>query len=205
MSPSPSSIVGVFAFVLCLSHIADGSGGPDDLAAHVDGTALPQPDRLIAIGDLHGDLQALKGALRVAGVLHARRDVWIGGSTVVVQVGDQLDRGDDELAILALIRKLQVQARSAGGALHVLLGNHEHLASTTQGFRYATQGTYENFARWEEVCREKGRLSAKQYDENHCALFKGPLMCPGNDMQCQVLLANAPPLRLWACGGSTVG
>jgi hypothetical protein len=93
---------------------------------------------------------------------------------------------DDELAILALIRKLQTQARAAGGALHVLYGNHEHLASTTQGFRYATKGTYENFARWEEVCREKGRLSTAQYDDNHCELFQGPLMCPGDDMQCQV-------------------
>ena len=180
----------LLTLLLCLAHFADGLDGPDNLSAHVDGTALPQPDRLVAIGDVHGDLQALKGALRVAGVLHAKRDEWIGGRTVVVQVGDQLDRGDDELAILALIRKLQVQARLAGGAMHVLYGNHEHLASTTQGFRYATQGTYENFARWEEICREKGRLTAAQYDENHCALYKGPLMCPGDDMQCQVTMCK---------------
>jgi hypothetical protein len=146
----------------------------------------------VAIGDIHGDLQALKVALRTAGVLHATRDTWIGGRTVVVQVGDQLDRGDDELAILALIRKLQRQAKHAGGALHVLFGNHEHIASSTQGFRYATKGTYANFARWEAVCREKGRLSAKEFDEHHCELYQGPLMCPMQDHQCQAVIQRVP-------------
>ena len=77
---------------LCLSRAADGTDSADGLAAHVDGTALPQPERLVAVGDVHGDLQALKGALRLAGVLHAKKDVWTGGRTVVVQVGYQLDR-----------------------------------------------------------------------------------------------------------------
>jgi hypothetical protein len=72
----------------------------------MDGTALPQPKRLVAIGDIHGDLIALKVALRTAGVLHATRDTWIGGRTVVVQVGDQLDRGDDELAKMQLKKVL---------------------------------------------------------------------------------------------------
>ncbi len=129
---------------------------------------------------------------RIAGVLHRKRDEWIGGRTVVVQVGDQLDRGDDELAILALIRKLQLQAKRAGGALHVLYGNHEHIASGMQGFRYATKGTYDNFARWEEVCREKGRLSAKEYDQNHCELYHGPLMCPENDVKCRQIIDRVP-------------
>lgn len=40
------------------------------------------------------------------------------------QVGDILDRGDQELPILYFLERLQHQAAAAGGALHVLNGNH---------------------------------------------------------------------------------
>ena len=46
--------------------------------------------------------------------------VWHG-----MQVGDQLDRGDHELEILYFLERLQREAARAGGALHVLNGNHE--------------------------------------------------------------------------------
>jgi hypothetical protein len=95
-------------------------------------SVLPQPDRLIAIGDLHGDLGATKKVLRLVGVLHEKTDEWIGGKTVVVQIGDQLDRGDDEIDILALLYKLRRQAEAAGGGFHVLLGNHETMTASDQ-------------------------------------------------------------------------
>ena len=87
-----------------------------------------------AIGDLHGDAVATRRALRLAGVLHPQRDAWTGGQTVVVQVGDQLDRGDDELEVLNLLHRLSQQATAAGGALHVLCGNHEMMAAN--GYLY---------------------------------------------------------------------
>jgi hypothetical protein len=40
-------------------------------------------------------------------------------------VGDILDRGDQEVPILYYFEALQRQAAAAGGALHVLNGNHE--------------------------------------------------------------------------------
>lgn len=41
-------------------------------------------------------------ALKYAGVLQDDNDrpVWIGGNTVVVQLGDVLDRGDNEIGAL---------------------------------------------------------------------------------------------------------
>ena len=117
---SARPVSAVLLMCICLASylkVSDGTESSEGVPAHIDGTPLPQPERLIAIGDIHGDLQALKGALRIAGVLHAKKDQWTGGRTVVVQVGDQLDRGDDELAILALLRKLQRQAKRAGGGL----------------------------------------------------------------------------------------
>ncbi|HEX3476046.1 MAG TPA: metallophosphoesterase [Kofleriaceae bacterium] len=97
---------------------------------------LPAPRRLVAIGDLHGDLGGARAALRAAGAID-ERDRWIGGDLVVVQTGDVLDRGDDERALLDLIAELEVQARAAGGALVMLLGNHE-LMNGAGDFRYVT-------------------------------------------------------------------
>lgn len=63
---------------------------------------------------------------------------------VIVQTGDQLDRGDDELEILDLLETLIVQAQAAGGAVHVLNGNHE-LMNCKQDLRYVTLGGFLDF------------------------------------------------------------
>ena len=104
---------------------------------------LPAPRRLVAIGDLHGDLSATRAALRAAGAID-ERDRWVGGKLVVVQTGDVLDRGDDEQAILDLIAQLETQARAAGGAFIALMGNHE-LMNGALDFRYVTPGGFHDF------------------------------------------------------------
>jgi hypothetical protein len=106
-------------------------------------TRYPQARRIVAIGDLHGDLSATRNALLLAGVID-ENDLWVGGTTVVVQTGDQLDRGDDELEILDLLDALTLQAQAAGGAVHVLNGNHE-LMNVKQDLRYVTLGGFLDF------------------------------------------------------------
>jgi len=88
--------------------------------------ALKPGQIVAAIGDVHGDLTALRGALMFAGALD-NADRWVGGSLAMVITGDYLDRGDDEKEILELLPRLQREAAAAGGALHVLTGNHELL------------------------------------------------------------------------------
>ncbi len=102
------------------------------------------PTRVVAIGDLHGDLASAEAAFRLAGAVDASGR-WTGGRLVVVQVGDQTDRGDDELEILAWLERLSGQARAAGGAVHVLLGNHEAM-NAQRDFRYVTPGGFSDFA-----------------------------------------------------------
>lgn len=106
-------------------------------------TRYPTAERIVAIGDLHGDLAATRAALRLAGVVDDQ-DRWIGGATVMVQTGDQLDRGDDEFEILDLLDRLTVESRAAGGAVHVLNGNHE-LMNVKQDLRYVTLGGFLDF------------------------------------------------------------
>src|SRR5690606_24472494 len=84
----------------------------------------PSAPRVVAIGDLHGDLEATRKALRLAGAIDAK-DRWVGGALVVVQTGDAIDRGDDDRAILDLLERLSREAKQAGGALYALSGNHE--------------------------------------------------------------------------------
>jgi hypothetical protein len=105
---------------------------------------FPKSQRLVAIGDLHGDLAAARRALVLAGAIDAK-DRWTGGKLVVVQTGDQLDRGDDERELLALLERLQTQAAHAGGRLLVLNGNHE-LMNVAGDFRYVTRRGFEAYA-----------------------------------------------------------
>jgi hypothetical protein len=97
----------------------------------------------VAVGDLHGDLEATRRVLRLAGAID-ERDAWIGGDLVLVQTGDQLDRGDDELEILDLLDRLAKEAAAAGGAVNVLNGNHE-LMNVRGDVRYVTLDGFADF------------------------------------------------------------
>lgn len=101
------------------------------------------PTRIVAIGDFHGDLGAARTALQLADAVDDQ-DQWIGGEMVVVQLGDQLDRGDDERAIVDLLTRLEAEAADAGGALHVLNGNHE-VINIDLDFRYVTDAGWRDF------------------------------------------------------------
>lgn len=100
--------------------------------------------RIIAIGDVHGDLSSTKAALRLAGAI-GEDDSWVGGELTVVQLGDQTDRGDDEREILEFFARLEDEAESAGGAFVSLLGNHE-LMNVQLDFRYVTDGGFSDYA-----------------------------------------------------------
>jgi hypothetical protein len=89
---------------------------------------LHQNQRLVCVGDVHGDLTALKDFLELAKVYDRQADSWVGGDTILVQVGDVLDRGSQELACYSLLSKLSQQApEMGGGKVIVLIGNHEVL------------------------------------------------------------------------------
>ena len=103
--------------------------------------------RIIAIGDLHGDWNLTLKILKIAKVID-NNNKWSGGETVVVQVGDQIDRCrpwasnqmcdmedvtlNDEASdekIMKFMTDLNEQARKDGGMVISLLGNHELLNS----------------------------------------------------------------------------
>jgi hypothetical protein len=105
---------------------------------------LPAVERIVAIGDVHGDVSALRAALRLGGAID-EAGKWVGKSLVVVQTGDQLDRGDDEPQIIDLLARLRGEAQLSGGAVHVLNGNHEVMNVQTD-FRYVTPDGFHDFS-----------------------------------------------------------
>ncbi|CAF1926607.1 BnaC05g14160D [Brassica napus] len=111
-------------------------------------TRFEKPDRLVAIGDLHGDLEKSKEAFRIAGLIDSSHR-WTGGSTVVVQVGDVLDRGGDELKILFFLERLKREAEREGGKVVTMNGNHE-IMNVEGDFRFVTKEGLEEFRVWSD-------------------------------------------------------
>jgi hypothetical protein len=116
------------------------------LTAPTDDESLHRaaPQRIVAIGDLHGDLARAQRAFRLGGAIDEKGS-WVGGDLVVVQVGDQIDRGDDDRAILDWLARLKIEARDAGGDVVSLLGNHE-IMNAQLDFRYVTPGSLPAFS-----------------------------------------------------------
>jgi Calcineurin-like phosphoesterase len=100
--------------------------------------------RVVAVGDVHGAYDELVGLLRDAHVIDADA-TWSGGTTHFVSLGDLLDRGPKSREVLDLLMRLQAEAARAGGAVHVVLGNHE-LMNLTGDLRYLVAADYAAFA-----------------------------------------------------------
>jgi hypothetical protein len=177
-------------------------------------TVVPlTPKRLVAIGDLHGDLGGARAALRAAGAIaslgsaearsgaegrrgdtiaslgsaearsgaEGRRgdtiaspgsDHWVGGDLVIVQTGDILDRGDDESKILDLFERLDQEARKAGGAIIMLIGNHE-LMNAAHDFRYVTPSGMRDFGGDRQHAVEPGGAWAKKFARHNVVAIVG--------------------------------
>lgn len=89
-----------------------------------DTCRVETPERVVAIGDVHGAYSALVDILKAAGVVDERL-AWTGGRTILVQLGDLFDRGPESRQAMDLLLRLEAEAPAAGGRVIALLGNHE--------------------------------------------------------------------------------
>ena len=140
----------------------------------IDRCMYPKVTKLVAIGDIHGDLSVAIKALKLAGVISQKipnntrniNDIkWTGMDTYVVQLGDQIDRvrpsklynnlcGEEDedlvkdegsdLKIITLFENLHKEAKENGGALFSIFGNHE-LMNVDSDFRYVSPKEFYEF------------------------------------------------------------
>ena len=120
------------------------------------------PQRIVAIGDLHGDHDAWRAIAGAAGLID-RKGKWTGKNAVLVQLGDVVDRGPDSLKIIRDLMRLQREAPRRGGKVFVLVGNHEAM-NMTNNLRYVHPGEFAVFAdrnseRRRELVFEKNRAA----------------------------------------------
>lgn len=102
------------------------------------------PERLVAIGDVHGNFEGWTRLLRTTGLVD-RLGRWSGGSAMLVMTGDVVGRGGFPKRIYLWIRRLMREATAAGGRVELLLGNHEAM-SMHHIHSYTTAQEYRDFA-----------------------------------------------------------
>lgn len=112
--------------------------------ASIPPAVAPMPDQLVVLSDLEGNRAFLDAALRKLGVTGGDGH-WNYGTGQLVILGDSVDRGREVLAVLWRLHDLAIEAQAAGGAVRVVLGNHEQymlrgvIKSAHPEFRYALQ------------------------------------------------------------------
>jgi len=137
-------------------------------------TIVPAANRIIAIGDVHGDMKLIIDSLEISNIIKRTDDKrnsiavnldgktyyyeWIGRDSVVVQVGDQNDscrskNGScdhvinytaDDIKILNFYSNLNILAKKDRGAVYSLIGNHE-IMNVEGNFSYTSNANIEIF------------------------------------------------------------
>ncbi len=93
-----------------------------------------KPARQLVVSDIEGNFAAFRKLLQANGVIDADFR-WTFGNGHLVMIGDFFDRGDRVTEVLWLIYSLEEQAKTAGGYVHFVLGNHE-IMNLSDDLRY---------------------------------------------------------------------
>lgn len=101
-------------------------------------------ERIVAVGDLHGDFGSFIIILREMEIIDDEYH-WKGGKTHLVQIGDIFDRGTQAKRILDFLMVLEKEAEVAGGKVHALIGNHEFINIAGIAFDYPGYMYFEQF------------------------------------------------------------
>lgn len=117
-----------------------------DFIAGAASTALLSGEgtgRIVAVGDVHGDLDRFIDVLSMAGLVDDQQR-WSGGKAQLIQLGDVSDRGSKSPMVIDLLMRLDREARHTKGRVWSLIGNHE--AMRMQGdLRYIADAEYDIF------------------------------------------------------------
>ena len=131
----------------------------------------PKCDRLVIIGDIHGDIKRLKTILIDAKIINNNIE-WIAEppNTVVVQMGDQVDSLNrdesiaewevlDDVEVIYFTNLLDKFAQSKGGRFISIIGNHEFMKVIGNYSYVYNKSMANNENKRRELFKAKGVLS----------------------------------------------
>jgi hypothetical protein len=130
----------------------------------------PNPDRLVIIGDIHGDIKRFKNILIDANIINNNIE-WIAEppNTIVIQMGDQIDslnRAEDndwevieDIEMLKFTDLLDKIAKIKGGTVISLIGNHEFMNILGNYSYVSDKSIANNEKRRRELFKPNGQLS----------------------------------------------
>ena len=127
-------------------------------------------ERVVAVGDVHGDYDRFVEVLRMAGLI-GDDNHWTGGKSHLVQNGDILDRAPDSKKVMDLLMALEPEALAAGGMVHALIGNHE-VMDMLGDLRYVHPGeiaSYGGEAQFKAAMRPDGKYG-KWIASHNCTI-----------------------------------
>jgi len=104
---------------------------------------IARSTRIVAVGDLHGDIGNAQEVLEMARVVDSDGR-WSGEVDIFVQTGDIIDRGDDTIQLFDWMKDLRSQAQGVGGRMLSHLGNHEWM-NAIGDWRYVHQSEIKTF------------------------------------------------------------
>lgn len=133
-----------------------------------------QPPRIIAVGDLHGDYSVWRDIAVAAGIENAGGH-WTGGRTILVQVGDVVDREPDSLKIVRDLVRLQKEAPKQGGKVIALVGNHEAM-NVTGDLRYTVPADFAAYATADSAALRERLYQARKAEIEARYRAKDPAM-----------------------------
>jgi len=128
-------------------------------------------DRLVIIGDIHGDIKRLKTILIDAKIINNNIE-WIAKppNTVVVQMGDQIDSLNrdnsipdweviDDVEVIYFTNLLDKFAKSKGGRFISIIGNHEFMNVIGNYSYVSSKSMSNNETKRRELFKTGGKLS----------------------------------------------
>lgn len=90
----------------------------------IEPSATKMPIKLFLISDVEGEFEGFRNLLISNNVMDENYN-WTFGKGHMVICGDLFDRGNEVPECLWLIYKLEQGAKTKGGYVHTLLGNHD--------------------------------------------------------------------------------
>jgi hypothetical protein len=148
----------------------------------------PHPDRLVIIGDIHGDIKRFKNILIDANIINDNIE-WIAEpkNTIVIQMGDQIDSLNrttdndweviEDIEMINFTNILDKLAIAKGGRLISLIGNHEFMNILGNYTYVSSKSIANNEKRRRELFKPGGQISSILSNRPVIVKIGGLLFC----------------------------